>query len=87
MVVYKVSKKNMNPIPLGTYRHYKGNLYKVVGFAKHSETLEELVVYQALSAPRGTWVRPLSMWDNPIETGGKTVKRFEYVGDGDEPTK
>jgi hypothetical protein len=49
-------------------------LYKVVGFAKHSETLEELVVYQALYGERGTWTRPLSMWDNPIETGGKTVK-------------
>jgi hypothetical protein len=74
----------MNPIPLGTYRHYKGNLYEVVGFAKHSETLEELVVYKALYGEGGTWARPLSMWDNPIEIDGKTVKRFEYVGDAPE---
>ena len=69
----------MNPIPLGVYRHYKGNQYKVIGFAKHSETLEDMVVYKALYGDGGTWVRPLSMWDNPIEIDGKTVKRFEYV--------
>jgi len=71
----------MNPIPLGVYRHYKGNQYEVVGFVKHSETLEDMVVYKALYGERGTWVRPLSMWENPIEVDGKTVKRFEYVGD------
>lgn len=71
----------MNPIPLGIYRHYKGNQYKVVGFAKHSETLEDMVVYQALYGERGIWVRPLAMWDNPIETDAGTVKRFEYIGE------
>ena len=71
----------MNPIPLGTYRHYKGNLYEVIGFAKHSETLEDMVIYKAPYGERGTWVRPLSMWDNPIEVDGKTVKRFEYVAE------
>jgi hypothetical protein len=71
----------MNPIPLGTYRHYKGNLYEVTGFAKHSETLEDLVVYKALYGERGTWARPLSMWENEIELDGRTVKRFEYTGD------
>jgi RimJ/RimL family protein N-acetyltransferase len=70
-----------NPIRLGIYRHYKGNEYKVIGVAKHSETLEDMVVYKALYGERGTWVRPLSMWDNPIEVDGKTVKRFEYIGD------
>jgi hypothetical protein len=69
----------MNPIPLGIYRHYKGNQYKVVGFAKHSETLEDMVVYKALYGECGIWVRPLSMWDNPIEIDGKTVNRFEYI--------
>ena len=69
----------MNPIPLGKYRHYKGNQYEVIGFAKHSETLEDMVVYKAHYDERGTWVRPLSMWENPIEVDGKTVKRFEYV--------
>jgi hypothetical protein len=73
----------MNPIPLGIYRHYKGNQYEVIGFAKHSEMLEDMVIYKALYGERGTWVRPLSMWDNPIEVDGKTVKRFEYVGESD----
>jgi hypothetical protein len=72
----------MNPISLGKYRHYKGNEYEVVCFAKHSETLEDMVVYKALYGERGTWVRPLSMWENLIEIDGKTVKRFELVGDG-----
>jgi len=74
----------MNPIPFGIYRHYKGNLYEVVGFVKHSETLEDMVVYKALYGEQGTWVRPLSMWENPIEIDGKTVKRFEYVGESDD---
>ncbi len=78
-----MTSENGRPIPLGTYRHYKGNLYEVVGFAKHSETLENMVVYKALYGERGTWVRPLSMWENPIEVDGGIVKRFEYVG-GDE---
>ena len=69
----------MDSIPLGVYRHYKGNQYEVVGFAKHSETLEVMVVYKALYGEGGTWVRPLSMWENQVEVDGKTVKRFEYV--------
>lgn len=69
----------MNPIPIGIYRHYKGTQYEVTGFAKHSETLEDMVIYKALYGEHGTWVRPLSMWENPIEIDGKTVKRFEYV--------
>jgi hypothetical protein len=77
----------MNHIPLGTYRHYKGNLYEVVGFAKHSETLEDMVVYKALYGEAETWVRPLSMWGNPIEVDSGTVKRFEYVGGSVEPNK
>jgi len=71
----------MNRIPLGVYRHYKGSQYEVVGFAKHSETLEDMVIYKALHNEGGTWVRPLAMWDNPIEFDGKTVKRFEFVGE------
>lgn len=74
----------MNSIRLGIYRHYKGNPYEVIGFARHSETLEDMVVYKALYGEGGTWVRPLSMWENPIEIYGKTVKRFEYIGDCDE---
>ena len=73
----------MNHIPLGIYRHYKGNEYEVIGFSKHSETLEDMVIYKALYSDGDTWVRPLSMWENPIEIDGKTVKRFEYIGSGD----
>lgn len=69
----------MKPIPLGVYNHYKGKQYEVVGFAKHSETLEDMVIYKALYGEGGTWVRPLSMWENLIEVDGKTVKRFEIV--------
>jgi hypothetical protein len=71
----------MNQIPLGIYRHYKGNQYEVIGFAKHSETLEDMVIYKALYGERGIWVRPINMWNNLIEVDGKTVKRFEYFGD------
>lgn len=74
----------MNPVPLGVYRHYKGNQYEVIGFAKHSETLEDMVVYKALYGERVTWVRPLSMWENPIEIDGKTVKRFTFIRESEE---
>jgi hypothetical protein len=66
---------------LGVYRHYKGNEYEVIGLAKHSETLEDMVIYKALYGESGTWVRPLSMWENIIEIDGKTVKRFEFEDD------
>ena len=78
---------NKTGIPLGVYRHYKGNQYEVVGFAKHSETLEDMVVYKALYGERGTWVRPLSMWENPVEVDGNIVKRFEYIGGSNESGK
>ena len=65
----------------GKYRHYKGNLYEVIGTARHSETLEEMVVYRALYGEGGLWVRPLGMFLESVEIGGKTVHRFEYVGD------
>jgi len=71
----------MKPILLGLYRHYKGNQYEVTGFAKHSETLEDMVIYKPLYGEGNTWVRPLSMWENLIEVDGKTVKRFEYIGE------
>jgi len=74
----------MYQIKRGVYRHCKGNEYEVVGFAKHSETLEDMVVYKALYGERGTWVRPLSMWNELVEAGGKKVKRFEYVRDASD---
>ena len=74
----------MNMIPLGIYRHYKGKQYEVTGLAKHSETLETLVIYKALYDECDTWIRPLSMWENPVEVDGKTIKRFEYIGEKEE---
>ena len=71
----------------GIYRHYKGNNYELIGIAKHSETLEPMVVYKALYGDRGLWVRPLSMWEEEVEKDGKTVKRFTYIGDTDDGAK
>ena len=69
-----------NNIKLGRYRHFKGNEYEVIGIAKHSETLEEMVVYRALYDEGGLWVRPANMWNEVIERDGKKFKRFTYIG-------
>lgn len=66
----------------GLYKHRNGNLYQVIGVARHSETLEELVVYQALYGSYGLWVRPIKMFTEEIEIAGKRQSRFEFVGDG-----
>jgi hypothetical protein len=66
---------------LGKYRHYKGKEYEIIGVAKHSETLEELVVYQALYGSRDLWVRPLKMFCEKIEVDGKKIPRFKHLGD------
>lgn len=70
----------MDEIKKGRYRHFKGNEYEVIGTAKHSETLEEYVVYKALYGEGGLWVRPASMWNETVERDGKTFKRFEFIG-------
>jgi hypothetical protein len=49
--------------------------------AKHSETEEDMVVYQALYGERGIWVRPAAMWNETVKRDGKTYKRFEYIGE------
>jgi hypothetical protein len=69
-------------IKQGKYQHYKGKQYEVIGVAKHSETLEELVVYKALYQPEGDnlWVRPLKMFTEIVVVEGKERPRFEYVG-------
>ncbi len=64
-----------------TFRHFKGNLYRLEGFAKDSETLEELVVYRALYGEHGLWVRPAKMFFETVERDGKTMRRFELVED------
>ena len=68
-------------IPLGKYRHFKGNEYEVLYLARHSETLEEMVVYRALYGERGIWVRPAKMWNETVERDGKTYKRFTKIED------
>lgn len=70
----------MNSIKLGHYKHYRGNSYQVLGLCRHSETLEECVVYQALYDDFGLWVRPKSMFFGAVEVGSQTVKRFKYLG-------
>lgn len=71
-------------IKKGKYRHFKGMEYEVIDIAKHSETLEEMVVYKALYGDYGLWVRPASMWNETVEKDGKTFKRFEYIGQDGE---
>ncbi len=65
---------------LGKYKHYKGKEYEVIGLAKHSETLEELVVYKALYGEDALWVRPLKMFEEEVEIDGQKVPRFKYLG-------
>ncbi len=73
--------RTVDEIRPGRYRHYKGNEYLVLFVATHSESLEPMVVYRALYGDGGVWVRPASMWNEEITKDGKTVKRFEYIGD------
>ncbi|HHF0526755.1 TPA: DUF1653 domain-containing protein [Legionella anisa] len=67
----------MSFIKKGIYRHYKGNLYEVIDVAKHSESLEDMVVYRALYGDFELWVRPLKMFLENIELNGEVHKRFE----------
>lgn len=64
---------------LGIYQHYKGNYYQVIAIARHSETLEIMVVYQALYGDYGIWVRPLSMFREKVMFDGKETNRFTFV--------
>lgn len=70
-------------IKLGKYRHFKGKLYEVVGIARHSETLEELVVYKALYnsdfGKNALWVRPKAMFFEEVEIDGKRTPRFKLI--------
>lgn len=65
--------------PGGIYRHFKGNTYRALYLARHSETLEELVVYQALYGDCGIWVRPLSMFLENVTRNGVTLPRFTFI--------
>ena len=68
-------------IKLGKYKHYKGKEYKVIGIAKHSETLEDLIVYRALYGNQDLWVRPVKMFFEDVKVENKRVPRFEYLGE------
>ncbi|KAA5609584.1 DUF1653 domain-containing protein [Rhodovastum atsumiense] len=68
-------------IRLGKYRHYKGKEYVVIGEAKHSETLEEVIVYKALYGAEDIWVRPKNMFKDTVIIDGKEILRFEYIGE------
>jgi hypothetical protein len=67
-------------LPLGRYRHYKGNDYEVIGVARHSETHEVLVVYRPLYNATGLWVRPYEMFTGQVEIDARAQPRFEFVG-------
>lgn len=69
----------MDYIKPGKYRHFKGKEYEVLYVAKHSETLEPMVVYKALYDDGGVWVRPLSMWNETVERDGVQYCRFTRI--------
>ena len=69
----------MSDVQLGLYRHYKGGEYEVIGVARHSETLEELVLYKALYDNGSLWVRPLEMFLENVIVDGVEKPRFEKV--------
>ena len=71
----------MTVIRPGRYRHYKGHEYTVLGVARHSETLEELVVYRQEYGDHGLWVRPAAMFLETVELEGKKVPRFRPIED------
>lgn len=70
------------PVKPGIYRHYKGQYYQVLDVARHSETLEEMVVYRALYENKlsALWVRPKEMFAGSVKVGGQEVSRFAYIG-------
>lgn len=75
----------MTEVRLGKYQHYKGKFYEVIGVARHSETLEELVVYRALYDSKefgknALWIRPKAMFLENVNIDGKEIPRFRYIG-------
>jgi hypothetical protein len=71
----------MMSLKIGRYRHFKGGEYEVIGVAIHSETGEKMVVYRALYGEGGLWIRPEAMFLETVERNGKTLPRFEYIGE------
>ena len=71
----------MEELKRGRYRHFKGKEYELLGLARHSETLEELVVYRALYGEMGLWVRPAAMWSETVDRDGYHGPRFTWVAE------
>ena len=69
----------MKKLELGEYKHFKGGEYKVIGIAKHSETLEDFVVYKALYGKKDLWIRPLKIFLEKVTVNGKKVNRFQKI--------
>lgn len=78
---HTVFQEEIMELKPGKYRHFKGNLYELIGVASHSETLEPMVVYRALYGEAGLWVRPASMWTETVDRDGYRGPRFVYVED------
>ncbi len=77
-----MSEEKLPPLiatPPGTYRHYKGGMYEVVGTVRHSESLEPMTLYRALYGEQGLWVRPAAMFEEEVVIDGKRQPRFERV--------
>ena len=77
-----MSEEKLPPLiatPPGTYRHYKGGMYEVVGTVRHSESLEPMTLYHALYGEQGLWVRPAAMFEEEVVIDGKRQPRFERV--------
>lgn len=75
---------DLSPLPVlapGRYRHFKGGEYRVIGLARSSETLEALVVYEALYGEGGLWVRPYAMFVEEVEIEGRRQPRFQRIGE------
>jgi len=70
---------SLPPAEPGRYRHYKGGEYELVGVARHSETLEPLVIYRPLYNASGLWARPHAMFFGELEVGGAVVRRFVRI--------
>lgn len=78
-VVDPFSKEALELMKGGIYEHYKGNRYKVLSVARHTETAEEVVIYHALEGERDLWARPLKMFLETVTIDGKEVPRFSLV--------
>ncbi|MEI6039788.1 MAG: DUF1653 domain-containing protein [Candidatus Berkelbacteria bacterium] len=68
-------------IKIGRYKHYKDKDYEVIGTARDSETLEDMVVYRALYGDYDLWVRPAKMFEEFVEIDGQKIPRFDYIGE------